>query len=92
MDSQSYSPSFQLKPAPVAICVAMLGVGALLGFSGMIVGTAGMVSITRKWWAEIMDEVPQSAKPKWTKQSKMAMTEGTRVMAGNGAPAPSGRS
>jgi hypothetical protein len=56
-NSQDSSPSgFQLNATPMIIGAALIGVGSLIGLTGLIVGGAAMVSATREWIREL--EVP----------------------------------
>jgi hypothetical protein len=65
-NGQSYSSSgFQLNATQMIIGVAMVGAGALIGVTGMIIGGTALFSSTRKWFREL--EVPPSevVKSKW---------------------------
>jgi hypothetical protein len=73
---QSYSSNgFQLNATPMIIGVALVGAGALIGITGMIIGGTALFGSTRKWFKEL--EVPPSevVKHKWG-QTKAATTAG----------------
>jgi hypothetical protein len=52
------SSGFQLNARPVIVGVALIGVGGLIGLTGLIVGGTAMISATRQWLGE--REVPPS--------------------------------
>lgn len=60
MESNMNSPSgrFQLNSAPIVVGAVLIGVGGLIGLSGLIVGGSAMMSATRRWFREL--EVPPS--------------------------------
>jgi hypothetical protein len=65
-NGQSYSGSgFQLNAMPMIVGAAMVGAGALIGMTGMIIGGSHLFSATRKWFRAL--EVPPSEvmKSKW---------------------------
>lgn len=45
----SSSTSFQLNSTPMIVSAALIGASAIVGFTGLIVGTSAMVSATRQW-------------------------------------------
>jgi hypothetical protein len=66
MNSQRYSSTgFQLNATPMIVGAALVGAGALIGMTGMIVGGSHLFSTTRKWFRGL--EVPPSemVKGKW---------------------------
>ena len=52
----SSSSGSQLNATPMIIGVALIGAGAMIGLTGLIVGGSAMVAATRKWLREL--EVP----------------------------------
>lgn len=52
----SAASSFELNTTPMIIGAALIGVGTLIGLTGLIVGGSAMVSATRRWLREL--EVP----------------------------------
>jgi hypothetical protein len=60
MENMQNSPSgkFQLNSAPVIVGAVLIGVGGLIGMSGLIVGGTAIMSATRRWFREL--EVPPS--------------------------------
>jgi hypothetical protein len=60
MDNTQNSPSgkFQLNSAPMVVGAVLIGVGGLIGMSGLIVGGTALMSATRRWFREL--EVPPS--------------------------------
>lgn len=91
MNSQSYSTRFQPKTAPMVVGGVLLGAGAILGVSGVIVGCTGMFSAARTWWRDMAGQAQQAAKPAWSKSAKETISMGTKAMSGNGTPVRSGR-
>jgi hypothetical protein len=83
MNTQSYS-EFQLKATPMVVGAVLLGTGCMIGISGMIVGGHAIMSASRRWFRGMADQPPQTMKPKWGSQAKVAMTAGTQAMQGNG--------
>jgi hypothetical protein len=73
-NGQSYS-SFQINTTPLVVGAALIGAGALMGVTGMLVGGTALASASRKWFREL--EVPPSevVKHKWN-QTKAATTAG----------------
>jgi hypothetical protein len=71
---QSYT-GFSINSTPMIVGAALIGAGTLIGLTGLVVGTAAMVSSTRKWLREL--EVPPSevVKHKWG-QTKAATVAG----------------
>lgn len=58
-NGQSYSSSgFQLNKTPMIVGAAMIGVGGMIGLTGLIIGGSAMMSATRQWFREL--EVPPS--------------------------------
>ena len=49
----SSSNSFQLNSTPMIVSAALIGASAIVGFTGMIVGTSAMVSATRQWLRDL---------------------------------------
>jgi len=66
----------QFRTAPLIISAAMVGGGTLIALTGLAVGGAHLLSVTRQWINEM--EVPPSelARQKWT-QARAAMAAGT---------------
>jgi len=60
MENQQNSPvaKFQLNSAPMVVGAVLIGVGGLIGMSGLIVGSTALMSATRRWFREL--EVPPS--------------------------------
>jgi hypothetical protein len=58
MENQQISPAgkFQLNSAPIVVGAVLIGVGGLIGMSGLIVGGTALMSATRRWFREL--EVP----------------------------------
>ena len=54
----SSSSGFQLNGTPLIVGAALIGAGAIIGFTGVIVGASAMVSATRQWLRDL--EVPPS--------------------------------
>jgi hypothetical protein len=73
-NGQSYS-SFQINTTPLVVGAALIGAGALIGVTGMLVGGTALASASRKWFREL--EVPPSevVKHKWN-QTRAATTAG----------------
>jgi hypothetical protein len=73
-NGQSYS-SFQINTTPLVVGAALIGAGALIGITGMLVGGTALASASRKWFREL--EVPPSevVKHKWN-QTRAATTAG----------------
>jgi hypothetical protein len=73
-NGQSYS-SFQINTTPLVVGAALIGAGALMGVTGMLVGGTALASASRKWFREL--EVPPSevVKHKWN-QTRAATTAG----------------
>ena len=65
----------QFRTAPLIISAAMVGGGTLIALTGLAVGGAHLLSVTRQWVNEM--EVPPSelARQKWT-QARAAMAAG----------------
>jgi hypothetical protein len=58
-NQQSSAPAkFQLNSAPMVVGAVLIGVGGLIGMSGLIVGSTALMSATRRWFREL--EVPPS--------------------------------
>ena len=49
---------FQLNSAPIIVGAVLIGVGGLIGLSGLVVGGSAIMSATRRWFREL--EVPPS--------------------------------
>jgi hypothetical protein len=49
---------FQLNGTPIVVGAVLIGVGGLIGMSGLIVGSTAIMSATRRWFREL--EVPPS--------------------------------
>ena len=77
----------QFRTAPLIISAAMVGGGTLIALTGLAVGGAHLLSVTRQWVNEM--EVPPSelARQKWT-QARAAMAAGTAAWQ-NGTPSQS---
>jgi hypothetical protein len=60
MENQQISPvgKFQVNSAPVVVGAVLIGVGGLIGISGVIVGGTALMSAARRWFREL--EVPPS--------------------------------
>jgi hypothetical protein len=58
MDNQQISPvgKFQVSSAPIVVGAVLIGIGGLIGISGVIVGGTALMSATRRWFREL--EVP----------------------------------
>ncbi len=54
--SSSSSSGFQLNGTPMIVGAALIGAGAIIGFTGVLVGASAMVSATRQWLRDL--EVP----------------------------------
>ncbi len=54
----SSSIGFQLNSTPMIVGAALVGAGAIIGFTGMIVGGSAMINATRQWFRDL--EVPPS--------------------------------
>ncbi len=52
----SSSSGFQLNSTPMIVSAALIGAGAIIGFTGALVGTSALWSATRQWLREL--EVP----------------------------------
>jgi hypothetical protein len=65
----------QFRTAPLIISAVMVGGGTLIALTGLAVGGAHLLSVTRQWINEM--EVPPSelARLKWT-QARAAMAAG----------------
>lgn len=46
----------KLNTTPVIIGACLIGAGSLIGFTGMIIGGAGLITAARRWFREL--EVP----------------------------------
>jgi hypothetical protein len=56
---QNMAPAkFQLNGAPMVVGAVLIGVGGLIGMSGLIVGGTALMSATRRWFREL--EMPPS--------------------------------
>jgi hypothetical protein len=58
IQQNSASAKFQLNSAPMVVGAVLIGVGGLIGMSGLIVGSTALMSATRRWFREL--EVPPS--------------------------------
>jgi hypothetical protein len=63
-NGRGYS-SFEINTTPLVVGAALIGAGALIGVTGMLVGGTALASASRKWFREL--EVPPSevVKHKW---------------------------
>jgi hypothetical protein len=57
-NQNSSSGKFQLNSTPIVVGAVLIGVGSLIGLSGLIVGSTAIMSATRRWFREL--EVPPS--------------------------------
>jgi hypothetical protein len=71
----SSSGSFQLNTTPIFVGAALIGAGALIGLSGLILGGTAMASATRKWMRELEIPPTEVVKQKLG-QTKAATTAG----------------
>ena len=67
--------SFQLNGTPMIVGAALIGAGAIIGFTGMIVGTSAIVSATRQWLREL-DVPPTEVVKQKLNQTKAATVAG----------------
>ena len=60
MDTTQNPPvgKFQLNSTPIVVGAVLVGIGGLVGLSGLIVGGTAIMSATRRWFREL--EVPPS--------------------------------
>lgn len=73
---QSSSASgFQLSTTPIIIGAALIGAGALIGLTGMIVGGTALYSAARQWYQELEVPPTEVVKQKWS-QTKAASAAG----------------
>ena len=77
MTNNQMSPSgdFQFNRTPVVVGAVLIGIGGVIGFSGLVIGGTAIMSATRRWFREL--EVPPSevVKQKLT-QTKVATAAG----------------
>jgi hypothetical protein len=69
----SSSSGFQLNGTPMIVSAALIGAGAIIGFTGALVGTTVLVSATRQWLRDL--EVP----PTEVVKQKMHQTKAATV-------------
>jgi hypothetical protein len=55
MDIQQNSapPKFQVNGAPMVVGAVLIGVGGVIGMSGLIVGSTALMSAARRWFREL---------------------------------------
>jgi len=71
----SSSSGFQLNGTPMIVGAALIGAGALIGLTGLIVGGTALFSATRQWFNELEVPPTEVVKQKWN-QTKAATTAG----------------
>ncbi len=69
------SSGFQLNGTPMIVGAALIGAGAIIGFTGVLVGASAMVSATRQWLREL-DVPPTEVVKQKLSQTKAATTAG----------------
>jgi membrane protein implicated in regulation of membrane protease activity len=84
-NEQSSTSGLKLRSGPLIVGAALLGGGVMLALAGLAVGSAHLLSATRRWVDEM--DVPPSelAKLKWA-QAKAAAAAGAGAWQ-NGLPA-----
>lgn len=71
----------------VAAGGALVGIGGLLGFAGMLLLSSAVVSVTRRWVSQLDPPPREVARLRW-QQAKAATTAGVEAWR-NGPPAQS---
>ncbi len=75
---QSPSPSmsgFQLNSTPMIVSAALIGAGAIIGFTGALVGASALWSATRQWLRDL-DVPPTEVVKQKLHQTKAATVAG----------------
>jgi hypothetical protein len=87
MDNMQNSPSgkFQLNSAPIVVGAVLIGVGGLIGMSGVIVGGSALMSATRRWFRELEVPPTEAVKHKLSQTRAATVAGATAWQHHNGA-------
>ncbi len=92
--SRGYSSvqgEFPLDTTPMVVGAILVGAGALVGMTGVLIGGRALFSATRRWLRELDVPPGEAARQRWD-QTRSAATAGVRAWHHyDGAPARGAR-